>query len=60
MILKAVLRAQPFRSLGTISFIVNLLLNTDSFQSYLFSFHTCFQPFYFKNCKFRRYLTLSG
>ena len=50
MILKAILFAQHFCSFGSMLFIVNLLVNTDSTVIYLpyMLGHVCYEQFCFK------------
>ena len=58
MILKAIFCLQHFCSFGAMSFIVNLLMKTDSTVICVPSVleHVSHEPFSFKNCGFGRYV----
>ena len=62
MTLKAILCVQHFCSFGAMLFIVNLLIKTDSIVICVYCMleHVCYEPFSLKNCRFGRYLMLSG
>ena len=51
-----------FCSFGTVLFIVNLLIKTDSTVICVPCMleHACYEPFSLKNCRFGRYLMLIG
>ena len=62
MILKGILCIEYLCSFGAMSFIVNLLMKTDStviYVPYMLE-HVCYEPFSLKNCVFERYLMLIG
>ena len=62
MILKAILCVQHFCSLGTLPFIVNLLITRDSMVicvPFMLE-HVCYEPFSLQNYRFGRYLMLIG
>ena len=60
MILKAILCVEHFCSFGAMSFIVNMLIKTDSTVICVPCMleHVCYEAFSFKNCRFGRYLML--
>ena len=62
MILKTNLCVQHFCSFGAILFIVNLLVKTDFTVICVPCMveHVCYELFFFKNCRFGRYLMLIG
>ena len=62
MILKAILCVQHFRSVGAMSFIVNLLIKTDSTVICVPCIIelVCYETFSLKTCRFRRYLMIIG
>ena len=62
MIFKAILCVQHFCSFGAMLFIVNLLIETDSTVICVpcMREHVCYDPFSLRNCRFGRYLMLTG
>ena len=62
MILKAILCVHHFCSFGAITFIVDLLMKTDSIVICVSCTleHVCYEPFSLKNWRFGRYLMLIG
>ena len=62
MILKAILYVQHFCSFGTMLFIVNLHMKTDSTVICVLCMleHVCYEPFSLKDCRFERYRMLTG
>ena len=59
MILKAILCVKHFCSFGTMLFIVNLLMKTDSTVLCVLE-HVCYEPFSLKICLFGKYFMLTG
>ena len=53
---------QHFCSFGAMLLIVNLLIKTDSTVIWVPCMldNICYKPFYFKNCRFGKYLMLIG
>ena len=62
MILKAILCLQNFCKFGSMSFIVNLLIKTDSTVICVACMleHVFYEPFSLKKCRFVRYIMLIG
>ena len=58
MMLKAILCVQHFCNFGVMSFILNLLIETDSICVPCMLEHVCYEPFSFKNYTGGRYLML--